>query len=250
MAGGCCVGRGGPPAWFKSRLNLGVAGVDARRATPPDPILPAFTEAGRVRKPRPNQLLSGRVRPLLNGRWAGKSRSSALFAARRLRSQRPGEVTRPLHERACTKPTLLDTDQVYGRKWRSNRSSRLPREFIPAQQAYPVLVPGGLRVAGRLGVTACLAQSKVWTFDQTQVPAQGWLGSTPAGRRPQIRSWRAGGSLAVASSTPATPRHATRHQLQRPVFSSPRPHAAGRKLALFFRIASALIGPKSQYAND
>src|SRR5271157_6383609 len=40
---------------------------------------------------------------------------------------------------------------------------------------------------------------------QTQVTAQGWLGSTPEGRSPQIRGWRAGGSLAVASSTPATP---------------------------------------------
>jgi len=40
---------------------------------------------------------------------------------------------------------------------------------------------------------------------QTQVTAQGWLGSTPEGRRPQIRGWRAGGSLVVASSTPATP---------------------------------------------
>src|SRR5271157_1444213 len=40
---------------------------------------------------------------------------------------------------------------------------------------------------------------------QTQLTAQGWLGSTPEGRRPQIRGWRAGGSLAVASSTPATP---------------------------------------------
>ena len=40
---------------------------------------------------------------------------------------------------------------------------------------------------------------------QTQVTDQGWLGSTPEGRRPQIRGWRAGGSLAVANSTPATP---------------------------------------------
>jgi hypothetical protein len=39
---------------------------------------------------------------------------------------------------------------------------------------------------------------------QTQVTAHGWLGSTPEGRRRQIRGWRAGGSLAVASSTPAT----------------------------------------------
>src|SRR5208337_1290043 len=32
----------------------------------------------------------------------------------------------------------------------------------------------------------------------------GWLGSTPEGRRPQIRGFRAGSWLAVASSTPAT----------------------------------------------
>src|SRR5208337_3276003 len=40
---------------------------------------------------------------------------------------------------------------------------------------------------------------------QTQVTAQGCLGSTPEGRRPQIRGWRAGGSLAVSSPTPAAP---------------------------------------------
>src|SRR5271166_597063 len=40
---------------------------------------------------------------------------------------------------------------------------------------------------------------------QTQVTAQGCLGSTPEGRRPQIRGWRAGGALAVSSPTPATP---------------------------------------------
>jgi hypothetical protein len=34
--------------------------------------------------------------------------------------------------------------------------------------------------------------------------SSGWLGSTPEGRRPQIRGLRAGGSLAIASSTPAT----------------------------------------------
>src|SRR5208283_3883934 len=45
---------------------------------------------------------------------------------------------------------------------------------------------------------------------QTHVTAQGWLGSTPEGRRPQIRGRRAGGSLAVASSTPATPALLTR----------------------------------------
>ncbi len=33
-------------AWFKSRLHLGVAGVDARRATPPGPRLPRWGLAG------------------------------------------------------------------------------------------------------------------------------------------------------------------------------------------------------------
>ncbi len=39
---------------------------------------------------------------------------------------------------------------------------------------------------------------------QKRVTAQGWLGSTSVGQRPQIRGHRAEGSLAVASSTPAT----------------------------------------------
>ncbi len=39
---------------------------------------------------------------------------------------------------------------------------------------------------------------------QKRVPAHAWLGSTPEGQRPQIRGLRAGGSLAVASSIPAT----------------------------------------------
>ena len=39
---------------------------------------------------------------------------------------------------------------------------------------------------------------------QKRVTAQEWLGSTPEGQRPQIRGLRAGGSLAVASSIPAT----------------------------------------------
>ena len=39
---------------------------------------------------------------------------------------------------------------------------------------------------------------------QKRVTAQGWLGSTPEGQRPQTRGLRAGSSLAVASSIPAT----------------------------------------------
>ena len=56
---------------------------------------------------------------------------------------------------------------------------------------------------------------------QKRVPAQGWLGSTPEGQRPQIQGLRAGGELAVASSIPAT-------QLSSPVRSAERvvtPHA-------------------------
>ncbi len=39
MESSCNVNLGSFWAWFKSRLHLGVAGVDARRATPPDPRL-------------------------------------------------------------------------------------------------------------------------------------------------------------------------------------------------------------------
>ena len=56
---------------------------------------------------------------------------------------------------------------------------------------------------------------------QKRVPAQGWLGSTPEGQRPQIQGLRAGGELAVASSIPAT-------QLSSPARSAERvvtPHA-------------------------
>jgi len=44
----------------------------------------------------------------------------------------------------------------------------------------------------------------VFGLVQKQVTSHGWLGSTPGGRRPQVRGFRTGGSLAIASSTPAT----------------------------------------------
>ena len=58
---------------------------------------------------------------------------------------------------------------------------------------------------------------------QTQVTAQGRLGSTPEGRRPQIRSWRTGGSLAVSTPTPATPllSPAKIRELNHAAFASP-----------------------------
>src|SRR5271165_4313916 len=56
---------------------------------------------------------------------------------------------------------------------------------------------------------------------QKRVTAQGWLGSTPEGQRPQIRGLRAGRSLAVASSIPATQRSSPARLAERVV----TPHA-------------------------
>ena len=57
---------------------------------------------------------------------------------------------------------------------------------------------------------------------QKRVTAQGWLGSTPEGQRPQIRGLRAGGSLAVASSIPATQLSSPARLAER-VVTAPRP---------------------------
>jgi len=50
----------------------------------------------------------------------------------------------------------------------------------------------------------CEKSAKTKGMVQKRVTAQGWLRSTPEGQRPQIRGLRAGDSLAVASSIPAT----------------------------------------------
>jgi hypothetical protein len=50
---------------------------------------------------------------------------------------------------------------MYGRKLVEKSGFSVAPGSHPAEQAYPVLVPGGLRVAGLLDVTACLAQSKI-----------------------------------------------------------------------------------------
>jgi hypothetical protein len=70
-----------------------------------------------------------------------------------------------------------------------------------------------------LGVTACrwnswrtlnLGKIRCGSLGRARLKSRlhlwGWLGSTPEGRRPQIRGFRTGGSPAVASSTPATQR--------------------------------------------
>ncbi len=80
-------------------------------------------------------------------------------------------------------PRHSDTCKQAPRIWVSSRQVTSPRSsaFLP---------PCRLIVCGKV---------------QTPVTAQEWLESTPEGRRPRIRRWRAGGSIAVASSTPATP---------------------------------------------
>ena len=63
---------------------------------------------------------------------------------------------------------------------------------------------------------------------QKRVTAQGWLGSTPEGQRPQIRGLRGGGSLAVASSIPATQLSSPARLAERVVTPhAPRPNDVG-----------------------
>jgi len=63
---------------------------------------------------------------------------------------------------------------------------------------------------------------------QKRVTAQGWLGSTPEGQRPQIRGLRAGGSLAVASSIPAAQLSSPARLAERVVTPhAPRPNDVG-----------------------
>ena len=55
-----------------------------------------------------------------------------------------------------------------------------------------------------MGSRITILSTQFWARLKSRLHLRGWLGSTPEGRRPQIRDFRAGGSLAVASSTPAT----------------------------------------------
>ena len=105
----------------------------------------------------PNQLLSGRVRPVLNGRPVQKSSRFCCFRTTTAAVVEAWRGHKTIARKSLYKTKLTYTDQMYGSECRRNRSSRLPRGVIPAEQAYPVLVRGGLRVAGRLDVTACLA---------------------------------------------------------------------------------------------
>ena len=82
--------------------------------------------------------------------------------------------------------------------------------FQSVTESIDTTTPGGKLVFHIFGALAeferNLIRARTYAGDmvQKQVTPQGWLGSTPGGRRPQIRGFRTGGSLAVANSTPAT----------------------------------------------
>jgi hypothetical protein len=72
---------------------------------------------------------------------------------------------------------------------------------------------------------------------KSRLHLRAWLGSTPERRRPQIRGFRAGGSLAVANSTPATQLLSPAKMLKLNHAQNPRPARADcRQLSAFARI--------------
>ena len=88
---------------------------------------------------------------------------------------------------------------------------------------------------------------------------RGWLASTPEGRRPQIRGFHAGGSLAVASSTPATQllspakllklNHAAKTMWGRPRISPIRQVARAGPVEVFVRSAEVLARDAVVFEN-
>src|SRR5271166_4834983 len=105
-------------------------------------------------------------------------------------------------------------ERVYASPWlpcwsfSSARTACTPEVPASERAAHPSATPRdscrpdwGLHCAGTGGGSG---RTEARGMVQKRVTAQGWLGSTPEGQRPQIRGLRAGGSLAVASSIPAT----------------------------------------------
>ena len=83
--------------------------------------------------------------------------------------------------------------------------SGVPMQSQVADVAPPQLYkPGPKGSNDRLAAALANAGTANSGMVQMQVTPQGWLGSTPEGRRPQVRGFRTGGSLAFARSTPAT----------------------------------------------
>ena len=104
-------------------------------------------------------------------------------------------------------------ERVYASPWlpcwsfSSARTACTPEVPASERAAHPSATPRdscrpdwGLHCGGTGGG---LGRTEARGMVQKRVTAQGWLGSTPEGQRPQIRGLRAGGSLAVASSIPA-----------------------------------------------
>ena len=82
---------------------------------------------------------------------------------------------------------------------------------------------------------------------QTQVTAQGWLGSTPEGRRPQIRGWRAGArSLLPARPQPPRALLTREHPGVEPCLIPCGPSWSLRRLPA---LASASISPSGATRN-
>ncbi len=82
-----------------------------------------------------------------------------------------------------------------------DRESKQPQVALPPNSGpRPELRPEGFALPGLLRRPADPNTGMV----QKEVTPQGWLGSTPEGRRPQVRGLRAGGSPAGAGSTAAT----------------------------------------------
>src|SRR5208337_1053188 len=138
-------------ARFKSRLHLGMAGVDARRATPPDPILPAFTEARRVRKPRPEPASIGTSSPATERASGSEKFEVLLFSrhdacVRRGRARSQDHCTKELVQNPlylilikCTVENAREIG-VPGRPGESSRPSRLTRFSCLAALQWPVVL--------------------------------------------------------------------------------------------------------------
>ena len=86
----------------------GVAGVDARRATPPDPILPAFTEAERVRKPRPEPASIGPSSP-----GTGRASGSEKFEVLQFSHDDGGRRGQARSQDHCTKELVQNQAHLY-----------------------------------------------------------------------------------------------------------------------------------------
>src|SRR5208337_1715363 len=108
----------------KAGYSPGVAGVDARRATPPDPILPAFTEAGRGRKPRPEP---ASIRPSSPATERASGSEKLRFCAFRATTPAFAEAGRG-HKTIALKSLYKTHPNLYGSsvRWKMPEKSEFP----------------------------------------------------------------------------------------------------------------------------